>query len=217
MEFSVSPQAKELGINVCMAIVKNANISNKSKTLERIKKESIEKIKESDLANNQILSGYRELYELAGIKDCMPPAEHLIRIAKNNERLPNINTIVDCYNIVSVETLLSIGAHDIAHISGNIIFRITNGNEKYTPLGENNPIKVSAGEYACMDAEKILCRMDIKQCNETKITKETKEFIIYVQGNKNTPKEYLQEAMQKTCNLINEICGGNCAILIEKE
>ena len=66
-----------------------------------------------------------------------------------------------------------------------------------------------------MDEEKILCRMDIKQCDETKITKETKEFMIYVQGNKSVDFDYLQKALHKTCKLIKEICGGDYLILME--
>lgn len=64
-----------------------------------------------------------------------------------------------------------------------------------------------------MDEEKILCRMDIKQCNETKITKDTKEFMIYVQGNKNVNSDYLLEALKKVCELITKICGGEYKII----
>ncbi len=215
MKLIVTPQVKELGINVCMAIIKDANISNKNGSLEKLKKEFIEKTQKLDASNNQILRGYKELYDVVGIKGHKPPAEHLITLAKNNGRLPNINTVVDCYNLVSAGTFLSIGAHDTAHIKGDVIFKITDGTEKYTPLFENEPIKVSAGEYACMDEEKILCRMDIKQCNETKITKGTKEFMVYVQGNKYVEFDYLQKALQKACDLIKEICGGTYKIISE--
>tara|TARA_B100000315_G_scaffold39426_1_gene34261 strand:- start:32363 stop:32992 length:630 start_codon:yes stop_codon:yes gene_type:complete len=207
-KLTITQEIKKLGINVCMAVIRDANISNKNTKLEKIKKEVIAKIQASD---NQILKGYKELYGKIGIK-ATPPAEQLIALIKKNGRLPNINTVVDCYNLVSAETFLSIGAHDTAHIRGDIIFRITNGSEKYTPLGEDKPVKVSAGEYACMDDEKILCRMDIRQCDETKITKETKKFMIYVQGNKYTEIDYLKKTLERACELIKEICGGNYEI-----
>ena len=50
---------------------------------------------------------------------------------------------------------------------------------------------------------------------ETKITKETKEFIVYVQGNRYVTLEYLEEALQKVCSLIIEICGGTYEIIKE--
>lgn len=212
MKFTISPEVKELGINVCMAIIKDANIVNKNANLEKIKKETVARLQTLEISNSKILQGYRELYDKAGI-NAIPPAESLINLIKANGRLPNINTIVDCYNLVSAETLISIGAHDSSHIKGDIIFRVTDGSERYTQLGQNEPIKVQKGEYACMDEEKILCRMDIKQCNETKITKDTKEFMIYAQGNRYVTFEYLQEALQKACDLIREICSGTYEVI----
>jgi len=209
MKLIIQHQVKTLGIDVRMALFREVNISNRSSLLERMKKELVEKMQTQDISKNPILEEYRKLYTRVGIKGHLPPAEHLINIIKNNKRLPNINTLVDSYNLVSVKTFLSIGAHDADHIQGDVTFRLTNGSEKYTPLGENKPIKVSIGEYACMDEEKILCRMDIKQCNETKITKETKEFIVYVQGNKAVESEYLQKSFEQVCELIKEIGGGS--------
>jgi len=48
------------------------------------------------------------------------PAEYLLKLIKKSGMLPNINRVVDCYNIASAETLLSMGVHDLANIKGNI-------------------------------------------------------------------------------------------------
>jgi len=52
--------------------------------------------------------------------------------------------------------------------------------------------------------------------DKTKIIKETKEFMVYVQGNKNLEYDSLLKALQKLCDMIEEICGGtyNRAILV---
>ncbi len=213
MKLIATPEVKNLGINVCMAVIKNTNISNRSETLEKLKKEFANKLQTSNITNNKILNEYKELYKKVGLPNHIPPAEHLIILAKKNKMLPNINTVVDCYNLVSAETFLSIGAHDCAHIKGDVIFKITDGSEKYTPLGERNQIKVSGGEYACTDNEKILCRMDVKQCEETKITKDTKKFIVYIQGNKCAEHNYLHKVLERVCALIKEICGGTYKII----
>ncbi|MBI2041311.1 MAG: hypothetical protein HYT16_04380 [DPANN group archaeon] len=213
MKLIITPQVKELGISVCMALVKGANISNRSKPLDKLKKDVADKLQTKSTINNKILNGYKELYSKISAVSYAPPAEHLINLAKKNGQLPNINTIVDCYNLVSAETFLSIGAHDIAHIKGDVIFKITDGSERYTPLGDIIPVKISAGEYACVDGEKILCRMDVKQCNEKKKKKRTTEFIVYVQGNKNTTHDYLHEALEKVCKTIKLFCGGTYDIL----
>jgi DNA/RNA-binding domain of Phe-tRNA-synthetase-like protein len=216
MELIVSPEVKESGIKACMALVKGAAVSNKSNPLEKRKKEVIERLQSKDIGADSILSGYREFYEKAGLEGFVPPAQHLLALIQKNGRLPNINTVVDCYNLVSAQTSLSIGAHDTAFIKGNVIFRVTDGSERYTPLGETEPLKILPGEYACMDEEKILCRMDVKQCAETRITKQTGEFIVYVQGNRYTGYSYLLEGLQEVCGLIRDICGGSFEVIPEK-
>ena len=63
MKLTITQQVKGLGINVCMAVIRDANISNRSGPLEKLKKEIIEKIQILDISNNQILKGYKELYD----------------------------------------------------------------------------------------------------------------------------------------------------------
>ncbi len=210
--FEVSQECRSLGINACAAIIKGAKISKKSSELEKLKENACEKAKALDTKNNNILEGYRKLYNQVGTS-IQPSVESLINSVKKNGKLPDINTIVDCYNLMSIETLLAAGAHDIEHIKGNPIIRIIDGSEKYTPLGENSPIKLPKGEYACTDDEKILCRLEAKQCNETKITKETKNIMLYVQGNKNTSDTYLHESLKKMCEMITKTCDGTYEII----
>lgn len=208
MKLVITPEVKALGINVCMVVVRGASISNKSNPLEKRKKEAVASLLALDTASHPVLQAYRELHAQAGLEGQLPPAQHLINLAQKNGRLPNINTAVDCYNLVSALTGLSIGAHDLAHVKGDLTFRLTNGSERYTPLGESEPIKVAPGEYAAMDDEKIICRMDVKQCNETKVTKETGAFLVYVQGNKNTELSYIEDGLRQVSDLLKEICGG---------
>lgn len=219
MRLLVSPAVAEMGIDVCMALVKGAGVSNKSNPLEKRKKAVVAELQPQveKLLDHPILREYRRLQQKAGLVDVLPPAQHLLSLVQRNGRLPNINTVVDCYNLGCVQTLLSIGAHDTAHIEGEVVrFVVTDGSEKYTPLGEEAPVKVSPGEYAAMDTEKILCRMDVKQCAETRITKETTAFIVYVQGNRETEYSYLYKALKDVCDLITETCGGSYEV-IERE
>ncbi len=215
MKLIITPEVRSLGIDVGLAVISGAEISNKSRPLEKLKKDTIELIQQNQhFVGNPILQAYRDLYQLCGVtEEFNPPASHLLGLIERNGRLPNINTVVDCYNLVSAQTQLSIGAHDTDHIKGNITFRLTDGHEKYTPLGEEAPIQVSPGEYACCDSEKILCRLDVKQCQETRITKETRQFMVYVQGNRATNRDYLEKALTQVCALIKEICGGSYEVI----
>jgi len=213
MKLIITPPVKELGIDARLVSVRGATISNKSNILERRKKEAVGGLHSLAIATHPVLQGYHQLYQRLHLPDYTPPAEHLIGLAQRNGRLPNINTVVDCYNLVSAQTGLSVGAHDLAFIEGDLTFQLTDGSELYVPLGESAPSPVAAGEYACMDAVKIICRLDVKQCDQTKITKTTQALVIYVQGNANTTAEYLENGLLQLCDLLREICGGVYEVL----
>jgi DNA/RNA-binding domain of Phe-tRNA-synthetase-like protein len=208
MRLVVTPEVAALGICVAMARFRGAAVSNRSNPLEKRKKEALAAIRAVDIEAHPVLAAYRALHRLAGVEGVVPPAEHLIGLVQANGRLPNINTVVDCYNLVSAQTGFSIGAHDCAHLRGDLAFRITGGGERYRPLFEPAPVPVKAGQYACMDDEKVVCLMDLKQCEETRITKETSEFVIYVQGNRRTTPRDVQDGLDRVGALVTETCGG---------
>jgi DNA/RNA-binding domain of Phe-tRNA-synthetase-like protein len=49
---------------------------------------------------------------------------------------PQINAVVDVINLVSVESRLPIGLYDLAHVSGDIIFRAGRAGETYKGIGK---------------------------------------------------------------------------------
>ena len=50
--------------------------------------------------------------------------------------LPRINAVVDVINLVSVESRLPIGLYDLAHVSGDIVFRAGRAGETYKGIGK---------------------------------------------------------------------------------
>ena len=171
-------------------------------------------ILEGKIKNNSILDGYKEFYCKVGL-DCLPAAENLMNLVKKNKNFPNINNVVDCYNAVSAESGLAFGAHDADMVEGELRFKATDGSEKFVPLGEKLLVKINKGEYAFMDDKEVLCRMDIKQCDKTKITKNTKNVILYAQGNRSVKDGYLKDAVVEVCETLRGIYG--CEYLILKE
>ena len=210
----VAPEVAQTGIKVRMAICEVPEVKNRRNgSLEKHITEVIARLKIGEFLASPVLKEYKRFYDELGIADALSPAEHLLRIIERTGGIPNINNAVDCYNIVSAETLLSIGAHNLDAIKGNVQFKRTTGDEKYIPLGKSEPEKVLPGEYACMDDEKIICRMDIKQCEETKIAKGVTKFIVYAQGNKETTEEYVASGLKNVCENIANFCGGKCEIV----
>ncbi|MGC3997840.1 MAG: phenylalanine--tRNA ligase beta subunit-related protein [Anaeromyxobacter sp.] len=208
MRLVVEPGAGQLGIDACMAVFEGVRISNRSNPLERRKKEALEPLRAVDAATDPVLSGYRALHARLGVGGVVPPAQRLLEQVQASGRLPNINTVVDAYNLVSALTRLSVGAHDLAQVRGDVRLGLIRGDERYWPLGAPGPEPIAAGEYAALDAEKVLCRLDVRQCQETRITKDTQAFAVYVQGSPATPRALLEEGLRRIGELVVEIGGG---------
>jgi DNA/RNA-binding domain of Phe-tRNA-synthetase-like protein len=63
-------------------------------------------------------------------------AEALVRRIIAGKGLPQINAVVDVINLVSVESRLSVGLYDLAHVSGDIVFRAGRAGETYKGIGK---------------------------------------------------------------------------------
>lgn len=104
------------------------------------------------------MQGFRDLHTALGFSNRSFPAasEILLEYLLKNGRLPQINPLVDIYNLISVETRLALGAHDVHKITGNVHLRITSGNEGFVPLGAVAPKPVRPGGYAYIDDTDVL-------------------------------------------------------------
>ena len=63
-------------------------------------------------------------------------AEALLRRIISGKGFPQINTVVDIINLVSVESRLPIGLYDLAHVKGDIVFRAGRAGETYKGIGK---------------------------------------------------------------------------------
>jgi len=63
-------------------------------------------------------------------------AEALLRRIVAGKGFPQINTVVDVINLVSVESRLPIGLYDVAQVAGDIVFRAGRAGETYKGIGK---------------------------------------------------------------------------------
>ena len=63
-------------------------------------------------------------------------AEALLRRVIAGKGLPQINSVVDVINLVSVDSRLPVGLYDSAHIQGDIVFRAGRAGETYKGIGK---------------------------------------------------------------------------------
>jgi ribosomal protein S21 len=137
------------------------------------------------------------------------------KLLKKNHGMFYINQAVDTYNRISLESKLALGAHNIDQAKGNITLRFTDGSERFVPIGQSEPIPVAAHEYSyCDDAHEVLCRLEIRQVEKTKVDEKAQNIFYIVQGNDATPDELLQETAQRIIDLTTRYCGGQGKIIV---
>lgn len=171
---------------------------------------------EKDYRLDPILQGFAQLHEHVGRSNRKYPAspEVLLRLFLEKRRFPRINAVVDIYNSISLKSRLALGAHDMRFIHGTVFLRFTTGTETFMPLGHTEPTPVPAGEYAYCDNENnIICRMEVLQVEPTKITLESDDLFLIIQGNENTSEEYLKKRAEEVLRLLTHFCGGKVFFL----
>ena len=180
-------------------------------------KELLERYRDIDVHQDEILEGFNLLHDHTGVKrrKNIPASENLVKLLLKHGTLSYINKVVDIYNIISLDSKLALGAHNIDHVSGNVTLRFTNGTERFVPLGQTEPIAVNPHEYSYIDdSNEILCRLEIRQVQKTLVDETAKNVFYIVQGNEATPDELLHKTAQDIINLTTKYSGGEGEIIV---
>lgn len=220
MKFIVCDEVKALGVKVLGVEING--IDNKTITEEykawRKKKaqELLERYKDYDPKEDPIIEGFYALHAKVNVprRKNLPASENLIRLLEKKQELFPINKAVDIYNLISIDSKLALGAHDIDHVEGNITLRLQDGTENFIPLGQTEPKPVKAGEYSYIDdANDIICHLEIRQVEKDKVTEDSKNLFYIVQGNEETSDELVQKTAEDVIAFTTRFCGGTGRIL----
>jgi DNA/RNA-binding domain of Phe-tRNA-synthetase-like protein len=210
LKFEVDPAVYGLGVRgIYFAVYGIENSSSGDafgRDFEDRSEQALAGLDKAAIKADPVLAGFRELHTRVGRsnRDYVSAPEALM-VAAIRRGLPRINPVVDIYNLWSLESRLALGAHDLARVAGSITLRMTDGDERYVPLGSDEPKPVFPGEYAYVDAsDEVLCRMEVKQVEKTKVTGQTRDCFFIVQGHEQVPNEDLVRTAE---GLIDEIVG----------
>lgn len=220
ISFDIDPSLLAIGMNAECLVVSGIRNRESDEEFKRIRTREIEMVL-SDLSPESIeadpvLLGFRALHREMGCANrrTIPAPETLLKNLLRVGQMPSINLAVDIYNLVSLKTRLSCGAHDLALINGNIHLRPTNGTERFVPLGSTEQKAVKPGEYAYVDdGNDILCRLEVRQADMTKVSVDTRDCFYIVQGNRAVDCDYIAAAAREIIELTTRFCGGTSKIV----
>ena len=174
------------------------------------------------IIQNEKIIVWRHAYSVFGAKpkEHKSSVENIYRLVLNGIELRHINKLVDIYNFISLKHMLPLGGEDIDKIEGDITLTCEEKNEKPVLLlvdKESRP--PHKGEVIYKDSVSAICRRwNWREADRTKLTPETKNCILVIEGLTPITKEEVETATKELKNLVQKLCGGNVthALMYEK-
>lgn len=221
MSFYVEQAVLDAGVKILFAVVHGVDNTVVPEEWSRYRtvrlQELLEEYKNLDVKADPILEGFNVLHDNTGVKrrKNIPASQNLIKLLLKNEDMFFINTAVDIYNVISLESKLALGAHNLDKVSGNVTLRFTDGTERFQPIGQPEPIAIAPHEYSyCDDDNEVLCRLEVRQVEKTKVDETATNIFYIVQGNEATPDSLLQDTAQNIIDTTTRYLGGSGEIVV---
>jgi DNA/RNA-binding domain of Phe-tRNA-synthetase-like protein len=191
-------------------------ITKSSTELEAFKKSKQEEIRKKVLSLDAVrdlpvIRAYRDFYWKVGIDPTKtrPAGEALIRRIVGGRDLPNINTLVDSYNLASVETMVSIAAFDKAKVDpGRLFMRTAAKGESFVGIGMDSAMTLSGVELVIEDLsqKKLVAVYPYRDADESKVTEETTDVFFMMCGVPGIASADLEAAKKMTTHYVTTFC-----------
>lgn len=213
------------GVNIGVVIVKNLrNIGDAAEIQNTLRKEE-ERIRNvyklEDLGNEPNITAWRKAYADFGAKpkEHKSSVENLYRLILEGLSLRHINNLVDIYNLVSLKHMLPVGGEDLDKIQGDILLTFATDNElPVLLLGDKDPRPPKPGEVIYKDSVSAICRRwNWREVGRTKLTEQTRNCILVVEGLSPISQNQIRNAVEKLKTLVEKYCGGNFTVAILDE
>jgi len=216
MDFIVSADCLRLGLRAGAVVFRNLHVGEASAALRaEIAAEAAATVRRyadpGQIRSIPEVVHFQNILRKVGVnpRKEQPSVERLLALAHKRGDLPAINSLVDAYNLASVRSLCSMGAHDLDEIALPVSLRLLTGSESFTPLGRTSTVSVVRGEYGYVDAqERVLCRLDLLQADFSKVTHATRNALLIIEGTAEHPAQAFERAFTAAVDLITLHCGG---------
>jgi DNA/RNA-binding domain of Phe-tRNA-synthetase-like protein len=218
--FAVTPACVDLGLRAGAVVLRGVSVGPAGAGLRDEIACEVDRIRarygeggSADLRSSPEIQGLYAVFRAVGVKPRrQPPSiEKLIQYALRKGDLPVVNNLVDAYNLMSVRTNLSMGAHDLDRIELPVTLTTFTGNESFIPLGMGGESSqaVRAGEFGYVDAAgRVLCRLDVLQAEFSKVTAETRNALLIIEATASVAVDRLRRAFAETLAFLELHSGG---------
>lgn len=214
MKFSVSSEVFEKLDNVCFGVIVAKGIDNslvKNDIVEKLDqsiKDCEDKFKDTKVKELEGILCYRDAFKELGINPnkFMSSIEAMLTRTSKGKGLPNISSIVDLGNAVSLKYMVPLGAHDIDTLDGDIEVRFSKEGDSFIPLGTEETEILEDGELIYSAGDNVRTRRWIwRQSEQGKITNESKNIFFPIDGFEDKNYESVMSARDELASLLKEV------------
>ena len=151
-----------------------------------------------EVSDSAVVTGYTDLLQKVGrsTKKNPPTILALIRNIQHRGSLPQINSIIDIYNVECLRSYLAIGGHDLDKIEGPIEFTISQREDLFFPILSSEK-HVASTDPVYRDQKGVLAWLDVRDSDLYKFEETTKNALFVIQGNQETSVEMRLEALER--------------------
>jgi DNA/RNA-binding domain of Phe-tRNA-synthetase-like protein len=184
--------------------------------LEQSHREAKKFLNEAVLSENKVISVWREAYrKFKTKKGARSSIEALLKRVENGRGVGSINPLVDIYNSVSLQYGLPCGGEDLDTFQGNLRLTVTQGNDPFLALGDEEYDNTLPGEICYLDEMGAVCRcLNWRDGQRTMLTESTKNAFLVMESVDPERSEHLREALDMLAIWTQKYLGGTTNIEI---
>lgn len=214
--FLVTSECLDLGLRARALLLRGITIKDASDELRTAIDQEAEWIrgqfaKVAEIRSLPEVAPVRDIIRAVGVKPKShpPSTQKLLEFAWKRRTLPVINNLVDAYNLMSLRSRCSLGAHDLGRISLPVELRLFGGTETFGPLGSDEAQDINKGEFGYVDAQdRVICRLDSLQAEFSKVTATTTNVLLIIESTTAHTSEQLSSVVADTAAALDRYCAG---------
>lgn len=204
-------------LNIGVVVVKGVNNTGSNEEVMKLIREKEQSIRSNPdiLSQDPKIAAWRKAYSSFGAKKYRCSVENLYRMILAGIELRHINKIVDIYNLVSIKHMIPIGGDNTDKINGNITLKLAQGDETFIELNSQETKNPKEGEVIYVDDSEVLCRRwNWRECDKSKMTEETRNVALVVEGIPPVTKEEVEAITKELNELVLKHCSGESEIFL---
>jgi len=204
------------GLRVVELKMEGLEVENSDPALESFKREVQERTRGriaslDEVKDRPVFRAYRDFFWRVGIDPTKvrPAGEALTRRILGGRDLPTVNTVVDAYNVASVETSIAIAAFDLDAIDEeSLLMRRAAKGEPFHGIGMTSPDSLTGVEVVIEDqkSHRLVAVYPYRDSDDSKVTERTRGVLFMMCGVPGIDELTLERARDLTREYVGRFC-----------